>query len=423
MFQDRLRWGILSWIVLVVLVAYFDRVNIAIAAPFLMKELGISPGQLGLIMSGFTIGYTVLNFPAGFILDRFTLRKTYTVMFLLWSVMTFLTGAAWSFMSLMIIRIIFGMCEGPMPVANQKYVNAWMLPSERAFSSGLWMGALAMGVIFGNMLSAVIVDGYGWRSVFYIYGAAGIVLAYVTWMILRDRPEEHPAISKKEAELINTSIARHAGSSAAQATGSSLGQLLTNPWVWILTVVYFSLGLMLWGNLNWLPTYFVKARSSTLLKSGFYATVPWIASFCGSTIMGWLSDHVGKRYRSPWLVLGLLGSAPGLYFAVTAESLNMCLMWFSVAGFFGWGALGIIYSVAMEIIDRADVVKVSGIMLTGGSLAGIVAPTLIGYVLQITNSFNIAYYVFAAASLIGGCISFALIGREKALRRQRQSVS
>jgi MFS family permease len=91
------------------------------------------------------------------------------------------TGIAWSFVSLLFIRILFGLFEGPMIPSLTKTVTIWAPPKERGFASGLWMAALPVGVVVGNVLSAVIIEGMGWRACFYMYGAVGIVVAYITW--------------------------------------------------------------------------------------------------------------------------------------------------------------------------------------------------------------------------------------------------
>ena len=90
-----------------------------------MTVLEYKPFQMGVIMSAFLIGYAGLNFIGGIIADRFSPGKMLAVITIFWSLMTFMTGMAWSFLSFMIIRVIFGMCEGPLPTVNTKLVNNW----------------------------------------------------------------------------------------------------------------------------------------------------------------------------------------------------------------------------------------------------------------------------------------------------------
>ena len=406
-----LRKKIMLWLAFIMLIAYIDRMNFAIAAPIIMKEFGLLAGQLGIIMSAFTLGYMVTNFVGGFVVERFKPRLVLTLILLLWSAMVAFTGIAWSFVSLLFIRILFGLFEGPMIPSLTKTVTIWAPPKERGFASGLWMAALPVGVVVGNVLSAVIIEGMGWRACFYMYGAVGIVVAYITWQFIRNNPKEHPSISKQELDYIETSIANHEGEQLS--TGSTVLELLKNPWVWVLSFVYFSITLAFWANVNWLPTYLVKVRGSTILKSGFLSALPWVAGALGAFIMGWFSDHF-KKSKSTLMAICLFLMAPFTAYGVITPSLTVCIACFCISIFFIMGFLGIVYAVPMELFPRNDVAKASGIMLGCGSFAGVLSPTLVGYIVQYTNSFNAAYYVFAVMAVAGGLVSLLFLARKEA---------
>ena len=295
----------------------------------------------------------------------------------------------------------------------------WVTPKERGLASGLWLGALPVGVVVGSMLSAWIITAWGWHSVFYIYGLSGIVFAYLTWLIVRDAPAEHPSISKEELELIETSIVQHDGAGVT-AAGRTLWQLLLDPWVWVLSIMYFSVAFVFWVNLFWLPTYFVTARGSSLLKSGIFMSLPYIIAAFGAPAMGWLSDHVGK-VRSYWLAAGFLVATPFIAYAVVTPSIEISLFCFSVSLFLIMGNIALHYAVAMEVFNRADMTKVTGIMLGTGSISAVIAPTMAGYMKEITGSFDGAYFICAGITLMGGLLSFALAQKEKSRHREREN--
>lgn len=418
MLENRLRFLLLIWLFVVVLIAFFDRVNLAVAAPLLTKEFGITPTQLGVVMSGFTIGYMLLSFPGGFLVQRFSSRALLAGIIVLWSVMTGMTGIAWSFMSLLIIRVIFGMCEGPMFSANTHLVDLWMPPRERGIAQAIWLAAIPLGLVLGNVASAAIISAYGWRSVFYAFGVLGLAIAALSWVIVRDRPEDHPSMSPEELKVIKDSQLLHGRRDITDAPGSTMRELMSNPSVWILSILYFAAAMYLWGNLNWLPTYFSKARGSNLMASGVYAAIPMACATVGLFVLGWVSDRFGK-HRSVWLALTLFSAVPFTIVGVKATSLSGCLWGFSLATFFCFGSYGIIYTLPMEIFERGDAPKVTGIMLAWSSLAGIIAPILVGYILQRTQSFDYAYYVFAGLVFVAGCLSLVLLAKERTLRLQR----
>lgn len=413
------RWKMVFWLVLIVLISYFDRVNFSVSAPIILKEFALTPSQLGLVMSAFTVGYMILNFPAGFLIERYTATKILFVIVLLWSIMTFLTALMWSFITLLIVRLIFGMFEGPLLPSNTKMVNMWVLPKERATASGLWLAAIPLGVVLGNISSSFVVSQYGWRSVFYIFGVIGIVIAFAGLKILKNRPEDDPNISKAELEQIQKAIKEREGEMSLMSAGHTLKQLGGIPEVWMLCIMYFAFAMVFWGNINWLPTYFVKARGSDILKAGLLSSTPWIGAVVGGVVIGKLSDRFHHHTRSSWLAVIQYLMVPATAYAVMAPSITLCLISFTITSFLCFGTVTLLYAAAMDIFDRADVAKVSGLMLAAGSFGGIIAPSLIGYVLQYTNSFNLAYYIFAGVSFIGGTVSWMLVKKESVIRASK----
>jgi len=106
--------------------------------------------------------------------------------------------------------------------------------------------------------------------------------------------------------------------------------------------------------------------------------------------------------------------APFTAYGVITPDLTVCIACFCISIFFIMGFLGIVYAVPMELFPQNDVAKASGIMLGWGSFAGVLSPTLVGYIVQYTNSFNTAYYIFAATAVAGGLVSLLFLARKEA---------
>lgn len=414
MLKDNKRWIVLIWLFLIGVLAYMDRTNFAISVPLIMKEFGIDVAQIGLIMSAFTIGYTVLNFPGGFIVQRFGGRVTLTFIVLFWSVMTILTGLAWSFLSIIVIRTLFGVGEGPHLPTNSKITDMWVKPSERAIASGLWVAALPLGIVLGQMLCAWIAGTWGWRATFTVLGVMGLITAYLTWVIVRDKPEDHPWVGKEEVKLIAESKF-HVRDTTESVSGMTALQVVTNPWSWVIFIIFFGLGMTFWANVNWLPTYFMKARGFNIKAAGFLASVPWILCVVSPFVIGWFSDKVGKGRRGPTLIAWQLISVPFIVLGVYTPNLTLCVISFCASLFFVWACISLMWTVPFEFFPSADGAKVGGMMLTGGSIAGIIAPSLVGYLLRETGSFNLVYYFFALLQFIGFLLAIALYYKEKSV--------
>ena len=411
--KGRLRWLMIAWIFVMLLAVFIDRVNLAMSAPLILAEFQLSPSMLGLVMSGFMIGYTLLTFSGGFLVARFSARKIITIVMVIRSAATIVTGCVWGFMSLFVTRIGFGLAEGPLMPAVNSTVNHWMLSREKATAAGLYITALPLGIILGNILSGYILESFGWRFLFLAFGAVGIVIGILNWIILRDTPAEHPAISLKELELIETDYnILKTGNSG----GSTFRQLLQDPWTWVNAAYNFFYSLTFWANLNWLPTYFVMARGTSILQSGYFSALPWFAGLLGLLVLGPLSDKIGGKYRGNWMAACQFLSVPFTAYAVITPSIATSLICFSISLFFIVGSMSVGSALIWELFDRADVAKAYGMLAAWMTAAGIVAPYLLGFILEKTDSFNMAYYIFSGSAFLAGIIALILHARERNLR-------
>ncbi|MGO9138112.1 MAG: MFS transporter [Syntrophales bacterium] len=418
MLNDKLRWKIIMWFFLVVMISYMDRINLAVAAPLILKEFKLSPSELGIVLSGFQIGYMVLMFFGGFIAQRFSARKVVTVILILWSITTFLTGFSFNFLTIFLARLIFGMAEGPMFPSINYVVNNWTLNKEKGFAGSAYTSALPIGVVLGTLASAYLVTEFGWRSVFYVFGGAGIVIGIISWFVVRDTPREHPSVTPAELKLIE---ADYHVSTTGSAKGMTMGQMLKDPTLLLFGALDLFYSFLFWADLNWLPTYFVMARKVTLLKSGLLSAIPWFAAFLGMVIIGRLSD-TGKRYKANWCAGVLIVCAPFTAYAVITPDTYVSLACFSVSLFCIGAVMSVSSVLVWELWDRADVAKAFGMIVTMLSLGGILGPSMVGYILETTNSFNVAYYIMAVFALISATFFLILYGREKKVRALRESL-
>ena len=422
--SNNKRWMIVFWIFVINMIAYMDRINLAVAAPVLMTDLNISPSQMGLIMSAFLIGYAALNFLGGIIADRFSPGKMLAVITIFWSLMTFMTGMAWSFLSFMIIRIIFGMCEGPLPTVNSKLVNNWVLPNERGTASGLWLVAMMLGTFIGAPLSSLIISKWGWHYVFYLFAAVGLLLGVLIVRTVKSRPEDNKSISDNELKLINDSISEHqTGQLKANIQPLGLGAVLRNPWSWAFAIAYSAGAFLFWANMTWLPTYFVKARGTTLLKAGIYAGLPYLLGMFGPMLFGLLSDKLTKGWRSPWNIVSQIIIVPAVILAVNAPTVELCLLGFCVAIFLQWATIPLTYAMIMDLFPANAVASVTGFMIMWGSVAGIISPIIVGYIYESTGSFNKPYYYFLIGIVVSIVMSCAIFFRERSVRRAKGLLS
>ncbi|MGA7996177.1 MAG: MFS transporter [Bradyrhizobium sp.] len=196
------RWYILVLISLMYLITYLDRVNISTAAPVISKEFGFDKITMGVIFSAFGWAYAMFQVPGGWLGDRFGARNVLTVIVSYWSAMTAATAVAGGAASFMVLRFLFGMGEaGAFPGATRA-MQLWYPRHERGFVQGVTHSASRLGAAIAPPIVVLIMTALGWRSVFYICGAVGILWSVLWYFAYRNLPEEHALVNEAELKYI-----------------------------------------------------------------------------------------------------------------------------------------------------------------------------------------------------------------------------
>ncbi|MGE5702748.1 MAG: MFS transporter, partial [Clostridia bacterium] len=144
------------------IINYFDKVAINVAVIPISQEFGLSETQVGLILSSFFLSYAIMQPIGGSLADKFGSRKIILVSVVVWSLFTILTGAAWSFLSLITIRFLFGIGEGSYPSASSVAVAESFPPHERARAKSILTSATTIGAVLATLVAASLSKHFGW---------------------------------------------------------------------------------------------------------------------------------------------------------------------------------------------------------------------------------------------------------------------
>ena len=406
------RWYILLLISLMYLVAYLDRVNISTAAPEISKEFGFDKVTMGFIFSAFVWAYAIFQVPGGWLGDRFGARNVLTTIVVYWSAMTAATAAATGAFSFIAVRFLFGIGEaGAFPCATRA-MQLWYPREERGFVQGITHSASRLGAAIAPMLVVVIMTTLGWRSVFYICGALGLVWSVWWYLSYRNFPEEHALVDRAELAYIRGTDEKGNVNAANVEMKADVpwGALLRSPNMWAIMAAYFTYVYCLWIFLSWLPSYLVDFRHFTLLKVGVFASLPLFAGVIGDTVGGLATDWLLKKTGNTRLarrsvaITGLLGCAVFIVPAGVTENAYTAVWCLTAAMFFLECTIGPSWAVPMDVGAKHSG-TVSGMMNMAGNIGGALSPIVFGYLAQIGNWQ--APFIVAACLLVGGCAVWA----------------
>jgi len=415
--RSSARYKILALLAIGTMINYLDRTVLGIAAPQLTKELGIGAAVMGVMFSAFSWSYAAAQIPGGVFLDRFGSKLTYGLSMAFWSLCTLAQGLVGGVGALLACRLGLGVAEAPCFPTNSRVVATWFPQGERALATGTYTVGEYVGLAFFSPILFALSGAYGWRSLFFVVGIAGLVFSVIWWRAYRE-PREHPGANPAELAYIEeggglTQEQDKAGSAAGfswrtvgqllkrrQLTGICLGQFAGNS-----TLVFF---------LTWFPTYLATERHMGWLKIGFFAIMPFIAASIGVMFGGALSDWLLRRGKSANvarklpIIAGLL-LASTIVLANYVESNVVVIAILSLA-FFAQGMAALGWTLVSDIAPEGLLGITGGIFNFAANLAGIVTPLVIGFIVAATGSFVGALLFIGIVALIGAGSYIFVVG-------------
>ncbi len=386
------------------MITYIDRVNLATAAPFVQKELGLSPIELGLVFSAFAIPYGFLQPLGGWLGDRYGPRWVLFSAGLLWAMATVMTGLSVGVVTLFIARLLLGLGEGATFPTATKAMAIWLPPHKRAFAQGITHSFARLGNAIAPPLVGYMIVSYGWRMPFYMLGAVSFV--WVMWWVFsfRNNPHAHPGMLPSElAEL--------------PPVAAAAGRVI--PWAQLVrrilpvTLVDFCYGWTLWVYLTWLPSFLANEWHLPLGKFVWFSSAILFAGVVGDTVGGVLSDTILKRTgnlriaRRFNLVVGLLGSFLLLLPCLFVHDLIVVSVCLSLAFFFLELTNAVLWALPMDIAPSYAGIA-GGLMNTGFGVAGVLSPIVFGALLQMTGSWQVPFVTSVVLLLIGVGLSLRI---------------
>ncbi|MGA8902164.1 MFS transporter [Bradyrhizobium sp.] len=409
--RSKGRWYILALICLMYLITYLDRVNISTAAPIISKEFGFDKITMGVIFSAFVWAYALFQVPGGWLSDRFGARPVIGTIVAYWSVMTAVTAAASGAASFIVVRFLFGIGEaGAFPGATRS-MQLWYPREERGLVQGLTHSASRLGAAIAPPLVVFIMSAWGWRSVFYICGALGLVWSIWWYVSYRNLPEEHSLVNSEELKHIRGVDSTGAVKQAfieRKAASVPWGTLLRSPNMWAIMCAYFTYVYCLWIFLSWLPSYLFEFRHFTLIKVGLFASLPLFAGVLGDTVGGLATDWLLKKTGNTRLarravaIVGLLGCCSFIVPAALTSNAYTAIYCLTASMFFLECTIGPSWAVPMDAGGKYSG-TVSGMMNMAGNFGGALSPLVFGFLVQYGN-WQAPFIVAAVLLVMGACV-------------------
>jgi MFS transporter, ACS family, D-galactonate transporter len=387
-------------LVVCLIINYVDRGNLSIAAPLLKTELRLSPSHLGILFAAFFTTYTAMQFVIGWLVDHFDANRILAAGFLLWSLATVTTGLVWGFALLLTMRLILGIGESVALPSCSKILAIHLPEHHRGFASGALMSALRCGNVIGTFGAGFLMAKFGWRPIFIGVGLVSLLWlpAWIRWMPRNGRALAHSV-----------------------AVGPASAAILRQRSFWGTCAGHFSCNYLFYFMITWLPTYLVLERHLSMTTMTGVAGVYYSVDALSAIASGWLQDFWIRQGHTPTLVRK---SAMAIGFSVAAVAIAGCavagpntyVLWLMAAGV-GCGMTGPgLFTFPQTLAGTQAVGRWYGWQNGFANLAGVVGPSLTGFVLQWTGNFRAPFAITAALCIAGGLAWVFIVGRVEQVR-------
>jgi MFS transporter, ACS family, glucarate transporter len=392
---------VLSTFLLTVLL-YVDRACISTAKESICHDLGFDIKQFGWIMAVFTLGYALLQTPSGILADRKGPRLVISAIVTIWSVLTAVTGFAWNYVSMLVIRFLFGAGEAGAFPALSKVVYNWFPVKERGIVQGINFSGSRLGAAFAMPLVAWMITGIGWRHSFFVFGAVGVVFGLIWYFWFRDKPEESRLVGENEKAFIMAN--RQQPSPKASVNKLSFAQSLNSANVWLAMIQYICSNFTFYFTLTWMFPYIKEKFLMDPIEAGMYASVPLIAGAVGNWVSGLMVDalyRAGKFKLSRRLpaIIGFALAAFGMIMVTQSSSSEASIVFLAIAVFGADMTLSPSWAFCIDI-GKENSGLVSGNMNMAGNLGAFVTIIAYPYLFSWTGSNEPFFYVCATLSLV-----------------------
>jgi MFS family permease len=392
---------------------YADRVALSVAAKPVADEFGLDKVQVGYLLSSFLWFYVLCLIPVGLLVDRFGGKIVNACGIGLWSLATICTGLAPTHLFVMASRVVMGMGESTSWPASNRIIREWFPATERALANAIFGAGAAAGPAVGAVGISAIVATWGWRWGFIAAGSVGFIWLVVWWLFF-DTPERVRWLLPDERDKILRERDGQFDASIAAQPASSLGYLLRQRSTWGL---FLTQGCEVYGGymlLTWLPSYLQQAKGLSVMNAGMLTAIPFGAASFLSIGLGKFSDMVlnprtvseGKRRI---MVAVLLAGASTLMIIPFIDQIWLIIVLLAVMRAMGMAGSALNFALVTDLVrNRSDIGKVTSTTVVGGNSFGLAAPIITGYVVQITGSFDNAFFIAGFLPLLGAVATLTM---------------
>jgi MFS transporter, ACS family, tartrate transporter len=406
--RRRTALRLLPYVLLLYVIAYLDRNNLATAALQMPHDLGFDDRVIGFGAGIFALGYVILEIPGTLIIERWSARRWITRIMISWGLVTIGMAFVRTPHQFYTMRFVLGLAEAGFFPGIIVYLTHWFIYEDRAKAVAFFMAAIPLAYAVGSPISGLLLGVHwggllGWQWLFILEGLPALFFGVITWFYLTDWPREAKWLPADERQWVINQLESEKQAKKSVRT-YTVWEALRHRDVLILTALHFVQNGSAYALAFWLPTMLKRLSGLSDFKVTLLVALPNLLGFLAMQLNGWHSDRTAeRRWHSAiplWVTAAALlilrladwGTLPSLFlFSVAAASLLafVPVFWAMPSAFLN---------------DSAAAVATGAINCFSAGLGSFLGPALVGYQAARTHSFRSGFAVLVVALLIAGIL-------------------
>ena len=400
----------LAMLVVAGVINYIDRATLAVANPLIREELGLSIADMGYLLSAFLWAYAFSQLPTGAMVDKVGPRILLALGLSLWSCAQLLGGLVRGFGDFFGARLLLGIGEAPQFPTGARVVRDWFNQRDRGLATGIFNCASSLGTAIAVPLLTFLMLSFGWRTMFVVMGAAGLVMAAVWYLVYRNPGE----LALTPEENTYRTQGDPPGQQRTKVTFREWKLLFRFRTTWGMIFGYFGCIYLTWIYTAWLPGYLEIQRHMSVKYTGWAAAIPFAWGVLGGVLGGYIADMLVRRGVEPLksrrypAAIALLGTAACTVAAAYVESDALAIAFISASLFLVYVTSTCAWALSSVAVPTNCTASIGAVQNFGGYLGGALAPTVTGLIVQATGSFVPALVVGALIGVVSAA-SYLLV--------------
>jgi len=405
------RWYRLIPIVFITYsLAYLDRANFGFALAGGMAEyLEITTAMSSLLGSLFFLGYFFFQIPGAIYAADKSAKKLIFWSLIFWGALAMATGMVHNVTLLIIIRFLLGVVESAVMPAMLIFLSRWFTKAERSRANTFLILGNPVTILWMSIVSGHLIDTYGWREMFIIEGAPGIIWAFFWWYLVNDKVKDAKWLKKEQRDEVEEALARE---QEGIKPVKNYKEAFKSRIVIQLCAQYALWSIGVYGFVMWLPSIIKEVPNMDIVTTGWLSAVPYIFAVIGMLVASHYSDKMQKRkeFIWPFLLVGALAFYGSYLIGGSNFWLSFTLL--TIAGAAMYAPYGPFFAVITEVLPRNVAGGAIGLINSLGALGSFAGAYLVGYLNGLTGNFGAAYIFMAGSLFVSALITIAAVKKK-----------